>query len=372
MRNGGEYDWLLSKIPGWKTYTSLKASLRAFLAYYKKAKGVLAETLVYLRSNKRYVAKYSVLYLIMWTVEWFLGVPVEFVILGGGLCCLFIDLYINLLRPVRPSSTINTLKRGASLKKKAFKRQKLFFVVWSHFYVGVGRFLSNPSLRVAKTKASNLFNYMWLAAFVGTFLDFILCPPLMAWLGHVPPTYPDHARSMGLMVSGFFIDNGLDYTQSHLVNWLLGLATFVALISQTALIEGRALYPFIRAALKKLLVTFLAILLLETMRISALDFVLINQLNAHPIHATTAYVFLPFIWWALYLRTFEYLSKKGGRSSAAVFNSLIGLTPDRSFQREITPLRSFLNRAPLAVSFGVLCFFYLSAKILITLTLGLD
>lgn len=63
MRKDGDYDWLLSKIPGWKTYVSLRDSLRTFLTYYRMVMAVLAGILPYLRSNKRYLAWYSVLYL---------------------------------------------------------------------------------------------------------------------------------------------------------------------------------------------------------------------------------------------------------------------------------------------------------------------
>lgn len=179
----------------------------------------------------------------------------EFAILGGGACCLVIDLYVRFLRPLRPTLALSALKKRASLKKKTPKRQKQSFALWSTFYVEAGRFLSNPTLRIAKIKAAGLFNYIWVIAFVSTFLDFILCPPLILSLGFVPLNYPDHACFMELMVAGFFIDNGLDYTQSHVINWLLSLATFIILISQTTLIEGQTLSPYVRAALRRLLVT---------------------------------------------------------------------------------------------------------------------
>jgi hypothetical protein len=218
MRKDGEYDWLLSKIPGWKTYTAVKASVQSLLARYRKVKTFLVSIPPYLRSNKRYIAKYSMLYLLLWSAEWSLGIPIELVILGCGGCCFFIDFYIKAIRPFKPSLALSALRRRGALKKKAFRKQKPSFVIWSTFYVEVGRFLANPTLRIVKTKAAGLFNYMWLVAFVGAFLDFLLCPPLMAWLAFVPPTYSDHERLMELMVSGFFIDNGMDYSQSHVIN----------------------------------------------------------------------------------------------------------------------------------------------------------
>lgn len=286
-------EWLLSKIPGRKTYVSLRARVKTLLGYYRTAKAVLVGIPRYLRSNKKYVAKYSALYLSLWAAEWSLDLQVEFIILGGWAFCLVVDFCVRFLRPLRLASPLSILKRTALLKKKAFKKQKPSFVVWSTFYVGARRFLANPSSRIAKNKASSLFRYLWLAAFLNAFFEFILCPPLLVWLGYVPPTYPDHERLVELMASGVFIDNGLDWTQSHVINWLLSLAAFIALISQTAMIEGRSLSPYVRTSLRKLLVTFAAALLLEVLRVSTLDFVLINQLNADPNHVMVTYIFLP-------------------------------------------------------------------------------
>lgn len=372
MRKEGDYDWLLSKLPGWKTYSSVRASWWAFQAFIKKVRAVLAGIPPYIRSNKRYIAKYSLLYIFIWALEWLLGVPVEFTIFGGGVSCLITELYIRLLRPLKPTSVLSALRKRAFLKKKAFRRQKPAFIVWSTFYVGVGRFLSNPTLRVTRAKAAGLFNYIWLAAFVETFLDFLLCPLLMAWLTFVPPSYSDHARFMELMVSGFFIDNGLDYTQSHLINWLISLVVFIFLICQTTLIEGQNPSPLIRASLKRLLVTLAIVLCLEVLKVSALDFVLINQLNVHPLHATGTYVFLPFLWWLVYLRTFEYLSKRNTKASTVVFNDLADLNPELGFCRNTALLRLFVSRVPLAVALGVFCFFYLAVKTFSLLVLGLD
>lgn len=367
-----DWDWLLSKIPGWKTYSSIRASWRAVLAYYKRVRGVLAGIPPYLRSNKRHIAKYTTLYLFVWAAEWFLGLPVEFTILGGGACCLVIDLYIKFLRPFKPTSALSSLRRRAYLKKKSFKRQKVSFVIWSTFYVGAGRFLANPALRIVKTKAAGLFRYLWLAAFVDAFLDFILFPPLVAWSGQVQPTYPDQERLMGLMVSGPFIDNGLDYTQSHLINWLLSLVVFIILISQTTLIEGQDPSPYIRSAFKKLLVTSIIIFCLEALKASTLDFILINYLHSHTGDAIIAYALIPILWWLVYLRTFEYLAKRGGRASTVVFNSLADLNPDHDFRRNTALLRLFISRAPLAVAFAVFCFCYLAVKTLSLLAAGLD
>jgi hypothetical protein len=207
---------------------------------------------------------------------------------------------------------------------------------------------------------------------VSTFLEFILCPPLIVSLGFVPPTYPDHARFMEFMVAGFLIDSGLDYTQSYVIGWLLSLATFVALISQTTLIGNQSLSPYIKAAVKKLLVTFLSVLLLEVLRASALDFILINQLNVEPFHAFASYVLLPFVWWLTYIRVFEYLTKRDAKPSATVFDNLAESNPGHGSNRGTALLRFFISKTPVAVSFGTLCFAYLTIKALSLFVVGLS
>lgn len=231
-------------------------------------------------------------------------------------------------------------------------------------------------LRIAKAKAAGLFSYIWLIAFVSTFLEFILCPPLIVSLGFVPPTYPDHARFMEYMVAGFLIDNGLDYTQSYVIGWLLSLATFVVLISQTTLIGNQSPSPYIKAAAKKLLGIFLSVLFLEVLRASALDFILINQLSVivEPFHAFASYVLLPFVWWLTYIRVFEYLTKRGAKPSAVVFDNLaeLGLEHGRGSHRGTALLRLFINKTPIAVSFGTFCLAYLAIKALSLLILDLS
>jgi hypothetical protein len=150
---------------------------------------------------------------------------------------------------------------------------------------------------------------------------------------------------------------------------VLSLVVFITLVCQTTLIEGQALSPYVRGALKRLLVTLVSILILEVLRVSAIDFILINQLNVHPLHATGAYVFFPCLWWVLYLRVFEYLTKRANRASTAVFVNLADLKTEGDFRRNTALLRLFIDRTPIAVAFAVFCFLYLAAK---TLILGLS
>lgn len=112
-------------------------------------------------------------------------------------------------------------------------------------------------------------------------------------------------------------------------------------------------------------------LLLEFSRVSALDFVLINQLNVEPFNAAAYYVLIPSLWWLIYIRVFEYLTKRSGRASTVVFSSLVDLNPERGFRRSTALLQFFVSRAPLAAVFGVFCFSYLTVKVLSLLVLGL-
>jgi hypothetical protein len=62
-------------------------------------------------------------------LEWGLGLPVEFTILGGWACCSVIDSYVKFIRPLKKALALIALRKKAVLKKKPLKRQKQAFAL---------------------------------------------------------------------------------------------------------------------------------------------------------------------------------------------------------------------------------------------------
>ena len=106
-----------------------------------------------------------------------------------------------------------------------------------------------------------------------------------------PASYPDFLRLSELMALDFLLYCGLDYTQSHVVNWVFSLLVFLAITSCTTLLEGQNLNTYVCSAIRRLVAILFFILLLEVVKASLMNFALVHQGDLKPKYEVGFYIF---------------------------------------------------------------------------------
>jgi hypothetical protein len=210
-------------------------------------------------------ARYSLVYLALWGLEWGLGLSIETILTLSITLLATIEVAGAFLRKGHsPLWFVFPKNRGAS-KKKQSKLQKICSGVVLSTHVGMRRFLSNPFFRLSKAQACVLAGLIWYVASMLSLFEGLIHMLLASERG-LPKNYNQEREAILTFFERALFDNAFVTNQSYVIGWVLGLMVFLGMVASFWGKVRFDLGPILVGSLSTLLGTLAAIFALEALK----------------------------------------------------------------------------------------------------------